>query len=338
MSEGGFVSVKALTLIIFLAAVVTGLILFMTTSFTYERKSVHESESRQALRARAREVVEVLLKSDTPKADSRMDGVWTELPVIGGDGYIIDLTDMSSRINPNGVRKTLLERTDLRSLLLPEISPGTLQQYREDEGVLPRIETSFSAYFTKEAFSEPFLTGYSYFNINVTDEFVLRKLCEVRTGDPLRAEIFHAKIQDALTEQRIITREELKDFMGNEYAELFPVINAEPEWNVHFAPEYLMGEILSYPAFEVKNPKAVLARILEYRENAELTEEDLRGIIGKEEDNRVYQYLGTITWFWLITVTEQDSDNMYSLIVARMPAAEDRDGLSYKTVEEWYGE
>ena len=46
--------------------------------------------------------------------------------------------------------------------------------------------------------------------------------------------------------------------------------------------------------------------------------EELRQIVGAPADNRIYQYLGVVTWFWKLTLTRVSA--RLELIVARVPS------------------
>jgi hypothetical protein len=159
-----------------------------------------DAEQRQ-LTELASAVVALLLDDPTPDADSPFDPVWSgALPPDGGGasviplpqtpaGYSVELEDLSSRLGVNWARKELL--ADL-GVLLPG-SADAVQQFREDTG----LHLDFGAYrpFVGTADPAALLTTYGWFNVNICDEFALRKVALARTSDLALAEELRGRVQ-----------------------------------------------------------------------------------------------------------------------------------------------
>jgi hypothetical protein len=331
-AQDGSASVAALTLLILLAAVAAGSLLLLQAALSYEKRSVASDDLRRSLEEKAEKVVKALSQNPSPQADSPFDPVWSEIAAPESDGTTITLRDVSSALNPNWVQKNVLQKTQLSDLLRPGRTAEELQQRREDKGFSTDLEGAYGDLF-REGVLDKYCTAYGYANINVTDEFALRKLFRLRTGDEARADLFHGKVQGLLMSRKVLKQEELRTFLGTDYDQLYPIMGVDPMLNVHFADPLVLAGLLFHPDLKIPNPDQVLQQILLSRDTAELTADQLGRIIGVDKDNRIFQYLGVITWFWKVTVTRGTA--RLDLLAARLPTEPDG-RVRYLVIEERY--
>lgn len=332
-SQEGSASVLVLVLLTLLAAAAGGGAMLLQGSLRYLRRSEDASAMRRSLEREADRVMAALAGDPTPGTDSPLDPVWSVIGVPEGEGVVLSLADVSSALDPNWVQKNVFWRTALRSLLRSAGAADELQQRREDRGFSPDLPGAYGDLFAEGVLSRYF-TAYSYANINVADEFALRTLYTLRTGDAAAAEIFHKKIQQLLREQRVLRPDELQAFLGPGYDALYPVMNAEPCMNVHFLDPLILTELLAYPALNVPHPQESALAILETRMRSELSSADLLKLVAAPGKSRIYQYLGVVTWFWRLTVAKQDA--RLELVIARVPGPPG-EPTRFLIVEERYG-
>ena len=249
------------------------------------------------------------------------------------NGVVLGLADASSALDPNWVQKNVFTRTGLASLLSFTAAADELQQRREDRGFSLNLSEAYGDLFADGALDR-YCTAYGIANINVTDEFALRRLYALRTGDAAAAEVFHARVQQLLREQRVLRPEELRAFLGPGYDALYPVMNAEPCMNVHFLDPLILAELLAYPALAVPHPQASARAIIASRTRSELSRAELLALVSAPAASRIYQYLGVVTWFWQLTVAAQHA--RLELIVARLPGLPG-EPARFQIVEERYG-
>ncbi len=316
--QAGSATVAALVLLILLASMAGGGVLIIRGALLRENRSVAGYDLRRALEKEGMRIVAALGEDPTPKADSPHDPVWSALTSPEMPEVTVALQDVSSALNPNWVQKNVFTRTGLKTLLKDSGSADVLQQRRADQGFFTDIKAAYGDLFAEGAL-EKYFTPYGYPNINVTDEFALRKLFALRTGDEAAADVFHSRIQGLLMEQRILMPDQLRTFLGLDYDTLYPVMNVEPCMNAHFVDHRILEELLAYPDLKVPRPQAAAQAILDMRSGAEMTSQDLRRMIAAPETSRIYQYLGVTTWFWKISVTHPSAS--LRLIVARVPGA-----------------
>jgi hypothetical protein len=316
--EEGWTSIAVVAVLVLLSAAAAGGHLVLRSSIQRERRSAESAELRRRLEGEARRVVEELTKDPTPASDSFGDPVWLTLGTRVLPPDAVSLEDVSSRLNPNWLQKDLLSRTGLRGLLLFSGAEAVLQQRREDAGFSPNLDTAYGDLFLEGALRRYF-TPFAYANINVSDEFALRALYALRTGNRAGASDFHARIQGLRAQGRQLRRDELAGFLGMDAARLLPVLNAEPLCNVHFIDESLLEQLLSCPGMGVPDPVRAVRTLNEIRRTREISEDQLPQVIGAPAGSRIYQYLGVITWFWRVTITRGSAREQ--LIVARVPAS-----------------
>jgi hypothetical protein len=136
-------------------------------------------------------------------------------------------------------------------------------------------------------------------------------------------------IQQARVQRRLLDSEALPQFLGEENCRLlFPVVNAEPAMNVHYAPEEVLEALFRHYG----QPREKLAGLLASRRDTELTESVLQELLGDRagKASPLRPFLGLKTWFWRISV--EGREQSLTWIVARLPRA---DGVpEFRRVEE----
>jgi hypothetical protein len=183
------------------------------------------------------------------------------------------------------------------------------------------IQESYGEFFRAGVRLEKTFTAYSAFNINIADEFALRKLHTIRTGDTVAAELFHLKVQNyrlQTKEEQWLAPEQLQDFLGTDYESLFPVVNAEPPINVNFAPSGVLEAVLA--ACGVESAEEKLSALQQSRQSRPLNSKAIEFIMGEDyQKTPVGQYLGSTTWFWRLEVSKGDDRVVW--ILARLPGS-----------------
>ncbi len=334
-----------------IAVLVIGSVLSIIGIATVSLVAAHMSVARRIDQIASREtkmleavqrVIVDLARDPTPEADSPVDPIWT---ATNGSEGSIHVTDISSAINPNWVRPTFLSRSGLEDRLLTTgRTAEELSQYRIDNGIGVDVVVRYEDFFAPATIEE-YLTGYGFFNINVTHEAVLRDLYELRTGSSGAASLFLSDVQSALEEGTLWNDGDLRSLFGVNYDRVYPVINAAAAFNVHYLHEEILRAIVSFPYGGKPIPDAATAVdvIRAERELGEITPERLQTILTVESDaqRRIFSYLGTTTWFWRIGVEIGEVPNtaVGFAIVMRVPSPEPPIGVEIQPpvfrVVEW---
>jgi len=243
----------------------------------------------------ARRILALLASDPTPESDSPLDPVHARLEA-SGDGRLA-LEDISSAVDPNWVERSLLERTDLGSLLLaPGADADALQSYRVQAGLSVDVATHYRAFFRPEAFDR-YLTGYQPANVNTTDELVLELLHRevAPAGDAIA---FRQRIRQARAEALRFGTEDLPGLLAPLAAGASSSFSAAPCWNVHFLPEALLRDLVCSRAYSIADADAKAQALVEARAARELRPDELPALLGVPAEHPIFTYLGTRTWFW----------------------------------------
>ena len=292
-------------LILFILSLsVLGLGAGISLTHSYYQKNEVIQQDLILLKAEVAAIIKQLESDPSPESDSSLDPVWSYIERRANEYESLKLTDVSSRINPNWVRSVFFERTDLKKYLLNGVSPDMLKDHRNETGYVMDIYSSYSELINPEALYTLFTT-YSYLNVNTAYEYVLKDMYELVTGDSDRAASFHSFITNALSEKYIISETELQTAVGSDYAIIYPLLSTLPEMNIHFIPEFILKQVLSYPygGEYIENNSSIYNTLLSCRHNNEITSVELHNLIKtKDLQERIFHHLGTKTWFWKVGI------------------------------------
>ena len=306
MREDGFFSFQTLLVTLFLSIIITGTGTAVYLVKNFANRVNRRVTEKSALQKEVMNIINQLSGDPTPDADSTFDPVWHYISNKSTENMKLQLTDLSSRININSVHPLFLERTQLRSTFKNGKTVETFRNIRNKNGFCINITATYRDIFNKSDL-ENYYTSYGYMNINTAYEFSLQRMFKLLTDDPAAAEVFHSFTAGALSSRRIMDADELLTAFRYNYHSIFPLIGTCPEMNVNFIPEFILKQVLTYPygGKQLENSSAVLQRILYLRKAQEITSSQLRTIITIEEplQERIFQYVGTKTWFWEIKIT-----------------------------------
>jgi hypothetical protein len=256
---------------------------------------------------------DALSSGGSPGSDSPLDKAYA---LSSMEGCQIEIRELSSKLNPNWIRKSMLEDTELSLMLRPGRSPSDIQQRRED-GHLAASPEGYADFFKAEDLKE-FLTVYSYANVNSADEFALRGLCLEAGASRLDAESFHGLLQGNLVSGKLLDERELSGLLGTRFLALKPLLTAQGQMNVNFLPERILKAILSYPAWAIPEAARKSGLILQCRQARAIDGASLEEMLGVEGRHAIFSYLGTRSWFWALRVKSPDL-SVEAVFARRLP-------------------
>jgi hypothetical protein len=300
-SSRASVTLQTIALLILVSAIGFGVVALILTAKTPIAQANRAAKNANELAAATTHVIEELKKNPTIEADSSFDPAYR---LADYSGVTIEINELSSRLNPNWIRKGILTNTNLVNLLIPGVTADKLQQYREDNGLSNHLEGAYKDFFTEDAIKN-YLGVYSYANINSSDEFTLRRLYFDVTQNKAGSEFFHNKISQQLREKKIMTENGLEMMLGVSGSEVRNVLTTEGQLNVNFVDPYILTCVLSYKSFNIGGYKSVSAAIVSARKSAEINGTRLRSLLGGlEATHPIFGYLGVRSWFWEIRATK----------------------------------
>jgi hypothetical protein len=317
--DAGYASPVFLFALFLCSALALGAAAHTSSALLLANREKNKTAAKKAMEDLLHGAMGALRSDPSPEVNGVDDPLWL-WNGMRAKGHRVNITPCSDRINPNLVRRNILEKTRLALLFRPGANMDELQQFREDTG-LHAGAGAFADFFEEELFERHF-SPYGWANINLVDEFAARQLGTALTGDPAQGEALREKVRLLLMERRLADREALPFFLGASHAELWPFVNTEPLMNINFVEPFILEELLSYGEYGVKRPEERCAELLSRRESEGISADDLRSILGIDASNPLAHYLGSITWFWEIAITaEEGGPNAPSLraVVCRLP-------------------
>lgn len=243
------------------------------------------------------------------------------------DFALIEVTDISSRLNLNIIHPNLLETEPLLSRLQ---FVGMYQEFidlRQEIGFT--VDVSVYEDVIPVQKNNALVTAFGICNINVAYPLSIRELVLLRTGDEDFADLFLSEVQSKLSQLSMWTQEELDEAFEQYYPQLSPIIHTQAMLNVNTLEEDILKSILYYPygGQQIPEYQNAYSTIIQLRRNQEITPELLEDILNTDEviartplAHRASGYLGTRTWFWQIAIASQG--HRYTAILFRDPSSQ----------------
>jgi hypothetical protein len=331
--ESGSLTIQTAIIILYcaiLGAAALSLLAFSSRGLEHARREADASAARASLVIAVNAAMAAIEEDQSPESDSPLDAAYS---ITSLEGAAIKIQDASSFINPNWVRKGILEDTPLSALLKPGKSPSELQQYREDSGLSQDTE-HYADYFAEDE-AEKFLSPFSYPCISASDEFALRRLCLDATENSQAAESVFSAVQAQLKSGKAVDEAGLRNLLGVNYDSLCAVLTSQAQMNVNFLPEKILKAIVSYSAWAIPDSGKKWQSISLTRESSAISQETLKDILKLKADHPITGYLGVRTWFWRIE-TEKDGIRLEAIAARRLPfdPANPKKGLTLISVKE----
>ncbi|GHT79603.1 hypothetical protein FACS1894130_08790 [Spirochaetia bacterium] len=332
-SDSGFASTKFLFMLLFLSALSLGIGFYLHSFIQIEERARRNNEITGEINRILNEVITTICHDPTPNINSFDDPVWTWNGKTV-NGYTVTVNPVSDRLNLNFVRKNVFDKTNISVLLAPGKTPDDLQQFREDRG-LSLFPEDYRPFFVPEVF-ERYFSCYGWANINLTDEFAARKLALALTGSEQAAEGLRAAIQRQLMNRESVTRNNLRTVLGGDYDGLFPFVNVEPLMNINLVEPALLEELLSYSDYAVPFPERRSQEIIALRETGGIDAASIPMLLGIDPNNPLVHYLGSITWFWELTIS--GGQKSQRTVLCRLPSNGDNQSevIVFNIIEQRY--
>ncbi len=300
--ESGSATLQTAAIILFCALVGAASLSFIGTaarSIARGKGKASDSSARSDILAAIDQALAALDADVSPTSDAPSDPAYAHKALGACD---ILIKDISSKINPNWIRKGMLEETALSRVLKPGKTAADLQQYREDSGL--SLDPSFYAGFFSDKDTQDFLSPYSYPNINSSDEFALRRMARDAGLNETEAQAFHGIVKAQVASPTIYDDAKLAQALGNRFSALQRVLSAQGQWNVNFLPEPILKALLSYPPWKIPAHAEKYQLLVNTRSVAPIDDDGLRRVLGLPAGHSIYGYLGVRTWFWGIEASK----------------------------------
>jgi hypothetical protein len=172
---------------------------------------------------------------------------------------------------------------------------------------MSRLGTSVAAYsaFFDEAALGKYFTARSPMNVNTVDEFSFENVMAQATGDASNGTTWRERLRAQRLSSKLIKDEsELRAWFGADWDRVKLFATAIPEWNANTIDPFLLGAILACSDFAIGDSASAASAIVDARSRRYLTEADLRGILGLDQDNPIWAHLGAEAGAWTLRVAD----------------------------------
>lgn len=309
-ANSGSLSLLVLALFFFLSALL--LLGYSYLKISLSQMGNQDGLSQEYLSGYREAALREMNKLRKTHGSSPVNIIYDQTPTKSTSLLSVRVNELSSRINPNLVQRSLFEKTTLDQLFQNGRNATQLQAFRKESGMSPNIKTHYQEFFVEESFKN-ILTGYSYVNINNCDELSLEDIIIERTGDAILAEYVRNRVRTERGAQRVIDSSKLESILGSSYDQLYPLINTEASWNINVVDEKLLRAIVNYDAFSIEEPEKKISTLLKRRSQGAVEASALLEIFELPVNHRLFSYLGSDSWFWEIAV--EGSEGTLSWIV-----------------------
>lgn len=313
-----FTSFQFLIIILTLSVLVSAAGIILRSNRLYIQKQIQNKERRQAVESCISDILQVLSSDSSPESDTQQDLFWklneTEL-----DECKITISSLSSRLDVNFIPPSLFTETGLCNLFISPGSPELMERQKETNGLFFRYN-DISDFINEDNFNKYFTT-YSWPNFNISDDIAIETFL-VHMINESSADSFARKREDFLkNKQTMQSFTEYKLFCGVNFEQVSSFVMLSPVMNVNFMDRDILSEILNYPEFGISGAWDKASRIESTATGSGIQDNDLVNILGVPKTNKIYYYLGTVTWFWEIKVQKENA--CCTLIVGRYPETDD---------------
>lgn len=304
----GFSSLEFIITLFFLSVLTIALGIFIRTSDVNVQKRTSDIRDKEKIDSISNTLLKEIKNDSTPDADSKFDSVWkyndTDI-----NGFHVSIKSLSSLINLNYINKDILLKTNFVNYFESPDSIKAVSNIIYERGLLYSYN-EIKDFISEKDFNEVF-TFYGYANFNVADEGTLKLIADDLTGSQFGDELINKRKILLHNKQFLQEETEFNLLCGIYYNEIYPFVNIKSDMNVNFMSEDTLRALLSYSGFSIGAINQKVNNLLILRNNREIREEDLYGLLGISKSDELYYYLGCRTWIWQILIEgEKKSCNM----------------------------
>ena len=267
----------------------------------------------------ASEICQKLVDDNSEEADSKFDTIWASLD---SDEYSIELTELSSRLNPNFDRISFWTETNLKSRFKSTISLNDWQNQRIIQ--FGKTAEEFNEIYFEEDWDSLF-SLYTLINANSAPMEVIEGYLRQTSVPEDKISSILSQIRSKRNNSDFISQQDLSGWMPSINGKEMAVLNSQSKMNVNFIDPMILDAVLSHPwsGKRVDNYLVMKNNILNARNTNELTDQDLRNLLTCDEEieDSLMQYLGDTSWFWQLTLENETA--ALTLILCRVPSMDD---------------
>ena len=268
--DAGFAEFNAVLILFFVAAAVTGVVIYASSSFNYSKADDNDFRKKARADVLLDEIMEKMQALVSRPFDDRESDVIASICGEYG-GYGLKITDVSSGFNLNFMSDADIADASVAGLLFADNSGSAFLARRNLRGLAVDKE-EWRGLIKEEAWEH--VVCYGWLNKNDTDSFAFRNI----SGS----------------------------FGTKDTEKLFPVVNNFPRMNVNMVNPEILRPLVKRSAFKIERPDERADALIKKLNEGPLTHAQIASIMGITVNHPLAAYLGTKTAFWKLNFEMPD--------------------------------
>jgi len=286
-NDGGFIQFNAVFLLFFIAAVITGCVLYTSSAMNYSVKDKQDFNNKRKADLLLDEIVEKMQELKLYSFDDKNNEVLYSL-CLEYEEYKLKISDVSSGFNLNFISDLDLSDTSITRLIFLDNTGNAFRIWRNANG-LTFLKDDWKELIKEEALE--YCSSFGWLHINDLESYAFRSISS--------------------------------SFSTTDTDKLFPLINNFPRINVNNVNPDILRPLVMRSSFNIERPREKADILINRLRENSLTHQEIASIMRVTVNHPLMGYLGTKTAFWKINFSMINFLEVEAIIAA-IP---EKDGL-----------
>jgi hypothetical protein len=276
----GWAEAGSLFIIIFMAALLSGAVLFASTAAKYYNRYISYQSERDKAVNLLYEITDFIQPLKHEEYDHNNSYLIQDLKS-KYRAYNLEITDVSSGFHLDFLSDKDLEDSRICSFLFVNNTSSQYINFRNTRGLSTDLE-SLKPYIKPESWDS--CVAYGWINIRQSDSFAFR--CAS------------------------------KEFSSENLINLFPLVNDFPLMNINMIRPEMVNPLIERPDFKIEKPREKIEKLKNRLLSGPLSISDISSILEIPVTNALFDYFGTKTTFWKITFRQRSRMTVSGILAA----------------------
>ena len=278
--EDGFIEFNAVLVLFFIAAVVTGSVLYASASINYTRADTRDFDEKTSAILLLDEIIEKMQMLSGFSYDNTHNALLSSL-CSEYNNINLSFTDVSSGFNLNFISDINLADSSIARILFLDNTGNTFVSWRNANGLTNNKE-NWRTFLKEDAFVH--CASYGFLHIDDTESFGYRNISS--------------------------------SFSALDSEKLFPLVNNFPRMNVNMVNPEILRPLVMRNTFRIERPQEKANTLINRLKNESLSHSEIASILRVTVNHPLMGYLGTKTSFWKIEFSFSDFLKVEAIVAA----------------------
>jgi len=278
--DSGFIEFNAVLALFFIAAIISGGVLYATSAMIYSQTDIHDFNDKQAADTLLNEIINKLQPLRLYPYDDENNDIITSL-CREYDNYRLEITDASSGYHLDFLSDTDMADGNITKYLFTDNSGAAFSAWRNANG-LSVTKNAWREFVKEEAWD----TCVSYGWVHKTDieSFAFRSIS--------------------------------RSFAVTAPDKLFPLVNEFPRMNVNMVNPDILRPLIMRSSFRIEKPNEKADALINRLKGGPVLHADISSILRIPINHPIMGYFGTKTAFWKLNFTMPSAIEVEAIVAA----------------------